>query len=242
MTETQERELPLPDGIRNGQSFYYLIVTGRAENDASGRVRLKCVCSCREECIARLGDLKSGHTKSCGHLRAAVLKRRFGKIRHQQFGTLKVWGKVDPTLRTTASTEWTTICVLCGRFVSATTSQLRRGKKRCSCMDETYNSWRNMIQRCTNKNFEQYQDYGGRGITVCPPWRESFQQFANDMGRRPEGMTLDRINADGGYWRGNCRWATNDEQAWNKRGSGKKEPVFDETATAFPFPNRLTAA
>jgi hypothetical protein len=241
LTDIQEPELPLPEGIRLGQSFNHLLVTGRATNDASGRVRLTCVCSCQEECIARLSDLKSGHTKSCGHLRAAVLRRRFGKIRNQQFGTLKAIGKTDPTLRTTASTEWLTVCVLCGRIVWAKTWQLRLGKKRCSCMDATYNSWRTMIQRCTNKNFTYYDGYMGRGITVCQSWRESFQQFANDMGKRPEDKTLHRIDNNWNYQRGNCCWATTDEQARNRR-SGKTEPVFDETATAFPFPNRLTAA
>jgi hypothetical protein len=78
-------------------------------------------------------------------------------------------------------TEWVTACVLCGQIVFAKAWELRRGKRRCPCQEETYASWRNMIQRCTNPNHQQYQDYGGRGIEVCEQWRNSFQKFLQDM-------------------------------------------------------------
>ncbi len=72
-------------------------------------------------------------------------------------------------------------------------------------------------QRCTNPNFTFFGNYGGRGITVCASWRSSFAAFLSDMGKRPTGKTLDRINTDGNYEPGNCRWATRSEHQLNRR-------------------------
>jgi hypothetical protein len=80
-----------------------------------------------------------------------------------------------------------------------------------------YRSWLSMKTRCTNPNLKQWKDYGGRGITVCPEWLNSFQNFYNDMGKRPDGKTLDRINNNKGYEPSNCRWATSKEQTQNRR-------------------------
>ncbi len=77
-------------------------------------------------------------------------------------------------------------------------------------------SWRSMLTRCRNQNHDSYPDYGGRGITVCERWLR-FENFYADMGERPEGTSLDRIDRDGNYEASNCRWATLAEQQRNKR-------------------------
>lgn len=84
--------------------------------------------------------------------------------------------------------------------------------------DRAYASWRSMVYRCTNPKNPKYRFYGGRGIAICDRWRV-FNDFYADMGDRPEGMTLDRIDSDGNYEPGNCRWADAETQANNTRAT-----------------------
>lgn len=79
-----------------------------------------------------------------------------------------------------------------------------------------YNLWASMKARCSNPNSRFYKDYGGRGITVCERW-EIFENFYADMGDRPEGLSLDRIDNNKGYSPDNCRWATKLQQRRNTR-------------------------
>lgn len=88
----------------------------------------------------------------------------------------------------------------------------------------TYISWIAMKQRCYNKNHTAYDRYGGIGITVCDKWKNSFINFLADMGERPVGMTLDRIDPSKGYYSDNCKWSTSKQQMNNLK---KQYITFD---------------
>jgi hypothetical protein len=96
-------------------------------------------------------------------------------------------------------------------------AEVRKAHRRTHGMSRTstYQVWLNMVNRCIDPKDAAFSQYGGRGITVCERWRNSFENFLADMGERPSSKSIDRINNDGRYAKDNCRWATRAEQARN---------------------------
>lgn len=128
---------------------------------------------------------------------------------------------------------WLCICD-CGNTCEAVSSSLNKGlKQSCGCLyneikgkqkvthgrskTREYNSWMAMKERCYNSKTDYYHLYGGRGITVCEEWKHSFESFYSAMGDCPKGMSLDRIDSNGNYEPGNCRWSTPSVQGFNTR-------------------------
>ena len=143
---------------------------------------------------------------------------------------------------------WNCVCD-CGNITKVLRSNLRSGHTQsCGCLrveraredgtshgharSKGYHVWGQMIQRCHNPKDTAYKNYGARGITVCDRWR-SFENFYKDMGRCPEGLSIERINNDKGYEPGNCKWATQRDQCNNKKNThwlefnGVKKPLAE---------------
>lgn len=95
--------------------------------------------------------------------------------------------------------------------------KIKHGMKRRGNPAPEYAVWSMMKKRCHDPEDKDYRHYGGRGIVVCQRWRDSFENFIADMGRRPPGLTLERKDNSKGYEPSNCKWATWTEQAKNRR-------------------------
>ena len=146
----------------------------------------------------------------------------------------------------TNATKWNCICD-CGATVIVNGHDLKResGTKSCGCyrkdmltthghnsdgkITSEYGSWHSMIDRCFNRNSISYKRYGGRGVSVCDEWKNSFQAFVNDMGNKPtDKHSLERENNNGNYEPNNCRWATKAEQQ-NNMSSNRMLTINGET-------------
>lgn len=157
-------------------------------------------------------------------------------IKGQRFGELTA---IEPAGRTRRLLVlWKCECS-CGNTVVRTASYLKAKAKSCGCVNTarlknqgthnnarrgatspTWSSWKAMVDRC-KENHKSKKYYFDRGITVCTEWEKDFARFLSDMGDRPSGTTLDRIDSDKGYTKQNCRWATPSQQQSNKTTTTK---------------------
>jgi len=131
---------------------------------------------------------------------------------------------------------WIAKCPLCGERTPPIRGSRIKNKetKSCGCLvkengknlfkhgmwtTRTWSSWSAMISRCTNKKVKEWDNYGGRGITVCERWLNSFEAFLEDMGERPKRHTIERLNNAKGYYKENCSWEIMSVQNRNKRNN-----------------------
>lgn len=105
----------------------------------------------------------------------------------------------------------------CQKSSMVATARTIHGQSPRGNQTSEYRIWRGIKSRCFNPKYFAYKWYGARGITMCERWANSFPAFYEDMGPRPKKLSIDRINNDGNYEPGNCRWATSKEQAQNQR-------------------------
>lgn len=218
-----------------GQRFGILTVIRKVGNHSSGTPIWECRCDCGNIKNIFSSNLLRGGTKSCGCTRYNLPMKDKDNLTSQRFGKLTV---LKPTgKKQYGNRTWLCVCD-CGKEITVKGGNLKSGSvTSCGCLlgknlykhgmkstSPIYNIWLGMRDRCNNPNNEAYQYYGGKGISVCEEW-DDYTVFHNDMIESyllhiaeygKDNTSIDRINGDKGYSRGNCRWATNMEQHLNR--------------------------
>lgn len=205
-------------------------VEPRIQPDGQSKRMVECQCDCGNITALTLFDVTKDIAYSCGCVRRPRARLDTTQYIGQHFGKLTVIGTASDLVTDSGSYYQVKCQCDCGttKYIMLQ-SLLRDQTKSCGCLrianrikhgmwqSREYATWENMIQRCTNINTQHYASYGGRGITICDDWLNSFEKFYGDIGPRPDKTTLNRIDNDLGYYKENCRWATGSEQINNTR-------------------------
>lgn len=214
-----------------GSVFGKLTALERAPRK-DGATMWLCRCECGTVAQYRAGNLKQGVTRSCGCIQRETASASTVDVTGQTFTRLTAIGRAGTA--PDGKALWTFRCV-CGNEIVRDAVRVRAGMvKSCGCLkhDSTangnfkhgmqgsleYKRWESIKQRCTNPKNPSYHNYGGRGITMCPEWMESFEAFYDAVGPCPgKGLSLDRVDNNKGYEIGNVKWSTHSEQMLNRR-------------------------
>lgn len=216
---------------RTGQRYGKLTVVERTQGNGKG-VYWRCRCDCGNEVIVQSNNLHSGHTTSCGCARVEFGKSLLQDLTDMKFGRLTVLSLAEKSR--TGETRWVCRCD-CGKETIVQANNLKSGLvKSCGCArheklvemhtihgergTRLYNIWAKMRDRCHDKS---NMTYGGRGITICPEWDDSYTAFRNWALNNgySDKLTIDRIDNDKGYFPENCRWVDAKAQARNRRSN-----------------------
>jgi len=205
-----------------GSRFGKWLIIGDADKDAKSNRLALCQCECGTQKIQRLSTLQSSNSTQCKKCRMDEFNK-ITDIIGQKFGSSTVISRLENNNRKEA--QYLVRCD-CGserkvlgyrlKALASTKCPRCRVKTHGKSYSSIFRIWSGLFRRCYNKNFKAYKYYGGRGITVCERWFK-FENFYEDMGNRPIGESIDRINNDGNYEPGNCRWATALVQRQNQR-------------------------
>lgn len=223
--------------LKIGTVYGDFTLIGESENKLHARPTWRLKCKCGTVVLKTTSDVgKLVSTSNCGcdgrqrSRKELSVGQRFGKL------------TIIKALRSDkhGKQQWSCLCD-CGNICVKITSGLKQGKiPSCGChvnikhggsRSSLYSTWEAMHQRCYNPESECFEYYGGRGITVCEEWKD-FATFAQDMGERPKGFVIDRIDTNGSYEKDNCRWTTRSESSYNTRKqknntSGRTGVVLD---------------
>lgn len=231
-------------GFKTGKVVVLAFDSWHVQPSGQKKSKWLCSCECGSEFVAMGSNLKKeGHTTSCGcEKRQIFVKHREKvasgewipeKLNGQKFGRLTVvgfkqWDRLTDDQRVSV---WDCMCD-CGTSHTTRRNNLQDYSS-CGCWfrekisasstkhgmhgTPAHKSWTKMKERCYLNSYKEKDYYQDRGIEVCDRWLESFENFFEDMGERPEGTTLDRIDSNLGYFKENCRWADLTIQAYNRR-------------------------
>ncbi len=227
--------------------FGKLIAKSISENNPSGNhVYWNCICDCGRKRRVSSGGLTSGRISDCGCVLKSIVPSDMIGIKYGRLTVLSYSHKNSSNRH-----YWNCICE-CGNITTASGSALRfRRKLSCECLaidtvtthgmskTKTYKAYRSMLGRCYSESFIEYNNYGGRGISVSSDWLISFENFFRDMGECPSGKySLDSINVNSNYCAENCKWSTEEEQA-NNKPNNINISYKDETLTLAQWCRRL---